>query len=328
MLHRLHAGFAICLITCSFPILARGQVDASETQGSSSIQTPAWSSTHAVHVLGMPDVKAKENGALTITPHHVTFTGKSSSSTIDLPSIVALSAGNERVELWGMKGRLLRMAVPYGGGAAFATFMHHQRDMLTLEFVDRQGRYHGAVFYLPANEAEQALRNIALSPLSHSDEPRAPCSIAGVRPNSILVKQPAVDQTDFPAAYRVLIYEHIIGRLRQVSGTEVDRDGVKDARADCSQYTMRISTTAFKPGSQVERASMGPVGFLVGVTQITLDLEISDAKGTPLVHDQIKATKRGESESMNVVDKLAQQVVSKWAKEERSMQKQASQSTR
>jgi hypothetical protein len=272
----------------------------------------------------MPDVKAKENGTLSITPQHLTFTGKSASSTIDLPSVVALSAGNERVELWGMKGWLMRMAVPYGGGAAFATFMHHQRDMLTVEFVDRQGGYHGSVFFLPGNEAEQALRTITPSPVAPHDVTSAPCSIARVKPDSILVKQPTFGQIDFPVAYRVLVYEHIIERLRQVPGTEVHRDGMIDGRENCSQYTMRLSTTAFKPGSQVKRASMGPAGFFVGVTQITLNLEITDAKGATVIRDQITATQRGESESMNVIDKIAQEVVKKWAKEQKQMQKNAS----
>jgi hypothetical protein len=327
MLLRLHSGFALCLMACSFPFSALGQADNFAAHSPSATQTSGWSSTHAVHILGMPDVKAKENGTLTITPQHLTFTGKSASATIDLPSIVALSAGNERVELWGMKGRLMRMAVPYGGGAAFATFMHHQRDMLTVEFVDSQGGYHGSVFYLPGNEAEQALRNITPLPVAHHDAPSAPCSIASVRPNSIEVEQPTFGQVDFPVAYRVLVYEHIIDRLRQVPGTEVHRDEVTDGREHCSQYTMRLSTTAFKPGSQVKRASMGPMGFFVGVTQITLDLEIKDAKGTTVLRDQIKATQRGESESMNVIDKLAQQVVKKWAKEQKEMQKHASRSS-
>jgi hypothetical protein len=323
MLRPPHTGFALSLIACSFSLTAPAQADPSVTPRSAAVVQPSgWSSTHAVHVLGMPDVKAKENGTLTITPQHLTFTGKSASSTIDLPSIVALSAGNERVELWGVKGRLMRMAVPYGGGAAFATFMHHQRDMFTVEFVDSQGRYHGSVFYLPGNEAEQALRNITPSPVAHPDVPSPPCPIGSIRPNSILVKQPASDPIDLPIAYRVLVYEHIIDRLRQIPrGTEVHRDVLTDGRGDCSQYTMRLSTTAFKPGSQVKRASMGPVGFFVGVTQITLDLEITDAKGNTLIHDQIKASQRGESESMNVIDKMAQQVVKKWAKEQKQMQK-------
>ena len=141
MSRRLHAGFALCLIVFAFSGAPAQALPSVPSHGGFVAGPPEWSSTHAVHLLGMPDVKAKENGTLVITPQQLRFTGKSSSSTIDLPSIVALSAGNERVELWGMKGRLMRMAVPYGGGAAFATFMHHQRDMLTVEFVDNQGAY-------------------------------------------------------------------------------------------------------------------------------------------------------------------------------------------
>ena len=230
MLRLSYAGFVLSLIASSLSLPVPAQVAPSLTQDSAVVQSSGWSSTHAVHVLGMPDVKAKENGTLTITPQQLKFTGRSANSAIDLSSIVALSAGNERVELWGMKGRLMRMAVPYGGGAAFATFMHHQRDMLTVEFVDSLGRYHGAVFYLPGNEAEQALHNITAPVDVRHDVSNAPCSTARVDPNSILVKRPASGQIDFPVAYRVLVYEHIVERLHQVPGTEVDRDGVTDGR--------------------------------------------------------------------------------------------------
>jgi len=57
----------------------------------------------------------------------------------------------------------------------------------------------------------------------------------------------------------------------------------------------------------------------VGVTQITLNLEITDAKGTTVIREQIKASQRGESESMNVIDKIAQQVVKKWARQQRQL---------
>jgi hypothetical protein len=237
-------------MVCSFSLGAQAEarptVPSHDRVAAGSLE---WSSTHAVHVLGMPDIKPKENGTLVITPKLLRFTGKSSSSTIDLPSIVALSAGNERVELWGMRGRLMRMAVPYGGGAAFATFMHHQRDMLTVEFVDSQGAYHGSVFYLPGNEAEQALRIITPSPAAYHHASSPPCGASGGEPHSILVKQLTSDQSDFPVAYRVLVYEHIIDRLRQATGNVVHRDTVTDDRGECSQNTMRLSTTAFNPGS-------------------------------------------------------------------------------
>jgi hypothetical protein len=316
----LHTAFALSLIACGSALAAPVQAAPLDPSDGAAVARPSgWSSTRAIHVLGMTDVKASENGILTITPAHLAFTAKSASSTIDLPSIVSLSAGNESVELWGMKGRLMRMAVPYGGGAAFATFMHHQRDMLTVEFVDSQGGYHGAVFYLPGNEAEQALRSITPSPGTAHHRPGLPCPIASRVPHSITVKQLTPDQSDLPAAYRVLIYEHIIDRLHRAPLSVVHRDEASDGRGDCSQYTMRLSTTAFKPGSQVKRASMGPAGFFVGVTQITLDLEITDARGTTVIRDQIKASQRGESESMNVIDKIAQEVVKKWAREQKQL---------
>jgi hypothetical protein len=225
-----------------------------------------------------------------------------------------------------MKGRLLRMAIPDGGGIALATVMHHRRDMLTVEYVDKQGGYHGSVFYLPANEAEAALHNITPTPIAPHEVAAAACSTLSAKPNSILIKQPTfeqptVAQINIPPAYRVLAYEHIVERLRQLPGAEVRRDAVADGRDDCAQYTMHLSFTAFKPGNQVMRASMGPVGFFVGVTQITLNLEITDNKGATVLHEQVKATQRGESESMNVIDALAKQVVKKWAKQQLAMQK-------
>ena len=321
MLRSLLLRFAVALLATSLPLCGTSQAPPDAAPGPPILQATGWRSAHAIHVFGMPDVKAKESGTLVITAQQLTFVGKSATSMIDLPSIVALSAGNERVELWGVPGRLMRMAVPYGGGAVFATFMHHQRDMLTVEYADSDGGYHGAVFYLPGNESEQALRFIAPSSAAHRNVVSRPCPAAGINPNSILVKQLATAQSNLPAAYRALVYEHVIDRLRQVPGTEVHRDAVEDGLENCSKYTMRLSVTAFKPGSQVERASTGPVGFFVGVTEITMDVEIADAMGATVVHDRIKASQRGESESMNVIDKIAQHAVKTWTKERKQLQK-------
>jgi hypothetical protein len=116
------------------------------------------------------------------------------------------------------------------------------------------------------------------------------------------------------------VIESIVERLRKIPGAEVHRDG----QENCSEYTMQLSMTAFKAGSQIKRASMGPVGLFVATTQMTLDLEVTDTRGTTVLHDQIGATQRGESESMNVIDTVARQVVKKWAREQKRMQKAAS----
>jgi hypothetical protein len=109
-----------------------------------------WSSSQAEHVFGLPGAETKEKGTLLITTTDIVFAGEKNHSAIPLQSIVAVSAGDERVELWGWKGRILRAAIPDGGGLVAATFMHHKVGMLTVEFSDVHGAYHCAVFFLPA----------------------------------------------------------------------------------------------------------------------------------------------------------------------------------
>lgn len=281
------------------------------------------------HAYGLPDTKKNEKGTLTVNSDGQTFTAKSSSSSVQRRSILAVSAGNQRVELWGMKGRLLRMAIPDGGGIAAAGFMHHRVDMLTVEFNDSRGGYHGAIFYLPANEAERALQSFAEMPPVRREAIDSVCQggLGGlVKPGSVLVSAPAWDQIEVPAAYRALVYEHLIDRLQRVEGIgHVYRDGESDAQRDfqagCPQYTVHISIAGFAQGSQVKRAVMGPVGMFVGTTQMTFDATFTDASGRLNSHEQVKATVRGESESTNVADSVAKTLAKRYASAKKGFEK-------
>lgn len=269
-----------------------------------------WSSTRAQHVYGLPGAKAKESGTLRIHGGDLLFAGKTSSSTIGLPSIYAVGAGNERVELWGVKGRILRMAIPNGGGLFAATFMHHRVDMFTVEFGDQDGGYHTAVFYLPANEAQRALQVITASPMAHREPTNIACGGSPVNLSSVRVPLPTWNDADAPAAYRALVYEHLIDRLRQSPG--IDRV-YRDGEPGCPQYTVQLTATGFKAGSQIARASTGPVGMFVGTTQMGFDMRILDARGQEVDHDRIKATVRGESESINVSQSVAKKIAKEFA---------------
>jgi len=122
-----------------------------------------WQSTKAEHAYALPDIKHNKKGTLTLSADALTSTGKSGNTSIPRSSVTAVSAGNQRVELWGMGGRILRMAIPDGGGVAAAAVMHHRVDMLTVEFNDSSSGYHAAVFFLPAKEADRALQNFVLT---------------------------------------------------------------------------------------------------------------------------------------------------------------------
>ncbi len=123
------------------------------------LSVAVWQSTKAEHVYGFPELKPHKKGTLTFSSDSVTFWSKAGTTSIDRNAVTAVSSGNQKVEIWGMKGRLLRMAMPNGSGVAGAMVMHHRVDMLTVEYHDKRGAIHGAVFFLPAHQADQALQS-------------------------------------------------------------------------------------------------------------------------------------------------------------------------
>src|SRR5277367_1491574 len=77
--------------------------------------TVVWQSTKAQHVYGLPDIKRNKKGTLTLSHDALTFTGNSGNASIPRNAVTAVSAGNQRVELFGKAGMLLRMTIPDGG---------------------------------------------------------------------------------------------------------------------------------------------------------------------------------------------------------------------
>jgi hypothetical protein len=273
-----------------------------------------WKSTSAEHVYGFPDLKPNKKGVLTLSADALTFSGKSGNTSIPRNSLTAVSAGNQRVELWGMSGRLLRMTIPDGGGLAAAAVMHHRVDMLTVEFNDGHDGNHAAVFFLPANEAERALQKFALSPPSSPKVSETTCTNDQVEAKSVLVSTPNWDQAEVPAAYRALVYEHMIDRLRRTKEVgHVYREGEAESNSGCPQYFVHISIATFKEGSSVQRAFLGPVGMFVGTTQMKFNVTFTDASGKLNTSQQITATMRGESESTNVADHVARSLAKHYA---------------
>jgi hypothetical protein len=279
-----------------------------------------WNSSHARHVYGLPGAKSKETGTLRITATELIFTGRSSNTTIPLQSVIAAGAGNERVELWGMKGRLLRMAIPDGGGLFAATFMHHRVDMFTVEFTDNRAAYHAAVFFLPANEAARALQAVTTKSASPQEPAGNACDPGWVRLASVRVPVPAWNDVNVPVAYRALVYEHLVEGIRGLNGIDrVYRDGEVLAQGGCPQFTLQLSAEGFKQGNQVVRASTGPVGMFVATTQMVIEVKITNANGKEIFRDQLKATVRGESESTKVAESIAKKVVKQFAASQRGL---------
>ncbi|MEZ2346428.1 hypothetical protein [Terriglobus sp. RCC_193] len=266
----------------------------------------------------MPELKPKAKGSLTVDNHGIAFSAKSGRYDVPWAEIAAVSSANERVELWGTTGRIVRMVIPNGGGLAAATVMHHKVNELTVEFHDIRGAYHGAVFFLPAADAAHVMESSTLAVPSLNDpiamavsapKPSISCQGASGLAGAVLVSPPTWTEADVPAAYRAAVYEHIIDRLKKVQGvTHVYRAGEPDTQPVCPQFTISISVVSFKPGNQVARASMGPIGFFAKTTQLVFDATITDVSGHFNKTEPLKATVRGESESLTIADSVAKRL--------------------
>jgi hypothetical protein len=302
--------------------IAQSTPAAESAPTSIGISIAPWTAQTVQHAYGLPELKPKAKGTMTVDNTAITFTGKSGQYAIPWAEVAAVSSGNERVELWGTTGRIVRMVIPNGGGLAAAAVMHHKVNELTVEFHDTLGAYHGAVFFLPGRDVAHLLESSAQAvpslkdhtSLASVDAPMILCQGATGLAGAVLLSPPTWSQADVPAAYRAAVYEHIIYRLQKVEGVgHVYRAGEPNAQPACPQFTITISIKSYKAGNQVARASMGPVGFFAKTTEMVFDSTITDLSGRMNKTEPLKATVRGESESLTIADSVARRLAKLYA---------------
>ena len=109
-------------------------------------------------VVGFDNIKPNTRGTLTFLPTGLQFTTDKQKGEILTSSISDVFAGQEsRQDVSGMTGKVVKAGIPYGGGRVVSLFSH-KVEVLTVEFADEHGGFHGAIFVL-ANGKATELRN-------------------------------------------------------------------------------------------------------------------------------------------------------------------------
>lgn len=318
---------ALTFVACGFLLTGMTFAQTANSDSTTSL-TPAnpiavhvapWAAENVQHAYGLPEMKSNVQGRLELTNTGLNFHANEREYIIPWADTIAVSHGVERVERWGTKGRLLRMAIPDGGGLAAAGFMHHNITELTVEFRDVRGAYHGAVFLLSEKDATHVLEVYSrdVQPLKTETE-STPTSPVGAcartsGPKSVLVFLPKWNNVDVPAAYRAMVYEHLVDRMQHVKGVvRVIREG--ETATVCPDYSVTTSIMSFRPGNQVMRAMTGPVGLFVGTTQLTFQVTVKNAAGTLNTVQDFKANVRGEGESKNIADGVGKKIAKSYTK--------------
>lgn len=128
------------------PVPARGQAAGTSPAAPSVVQTGVKL------VIGGETVKNNSVGTLSIVGSSLQFAAGKKKVEVEASSIRDISTNEDnRQDITGA-AHFATMAIPYGGGRVLALFSHHV-DVLTVEFKDANGGYHGAVFVLAQGQA-------------------------------------------------------------------------------------------------------------------------------------------------------------------------------
>jgi hypothetical protein len=121
--------------------------------------SPAPLNMHTTHLLGFEDVSNNANGTLSFQGDALQFQkGDKPAVQVKISSVQGVFLGDQSKEIGGLPMTLGKAAVPFGGGRAISLFAHKKYDTITLEYVDKNGGVHGAIFLLQKTQGE-VLRN-------------------------------------------------------------------------------------------------------------------------------------------------------------------------
>ena len=141
------AQVAVSLLLLSAPVVLSGQTNkpkAAETASSvPGVQC----------VIGLEGVKPGSKGTISVQGGALHFDQEKKKTEIGVPAILDIYLGNEsRQDISGLGGTAVKAAIPYGGGRVLSLFSH-KVEVMTLEYTDANGGFHGAIFVLPEGHA-------------------------------------------------------------------------------------------------------------------------------------------------------------------------------
>jgi len=134
-----------------------------------SVTTDTSSSMRATHLLGFQGAKNNAKGMLSIQDNALQFqdSGKPAVQVqVKIASVQGVFLGEQSKQVGGLPMTLGKAATPYGGGRVVSLFAHKNYDTLTLEYVDADGGFHGAIFQLEKGRAE-LFRNALVTSGAH-----------------------------------------------------------------------------------------------------------------------------------------------------------------
>jgi len=116
----------------------------------------------ATHLLGLQNTKSNCNGTLSIQDDALQFQQRDKpGAQIKITSLQRVFLDRENKQVGGLPMKLGKAAAPYGAGRVVSLLAHKQYDILTVDYVDSQGGFHGVIFQLSKGQGELVKHELA-----------------------------------------------------------------------------------------------------------------------------------------------------------------------
>ena len=140
-----------CRSLPAFLVLLIASAAASMAQDASPKNSPL----KATHLLGFTGAKDNATGTLSVDGGALQFQKEGKpAAQVKITSIQDVLLGDQSKQVGGLPMTLGKAAIPFSGGRAVSLFAHKKYDTLTLEYLDSDGGFHGAIFQLNKGQAE------------------------------------------------------------------------------------------------------------------------------------------------------------------------------
>jgi hypothetical protein len=279
-------------------------------KGQSQPQNPAASSSLRVtHILGFEDVRRNAGGGLSIHDDELSFQGHNTPTAhVSIRSIQNVSLGEQDKQVGGVPMMLGKAALPYSGGRVVSLFSHKKYDSLTIEYLDGNGGFHGAIFRLGKGQGE-GFKDTLIAHGAHSSrsEDQAPAQnttqefLAGQK-WSVQVDRVDPGATAVDPCFSDAIYENL---LRQLSKSkrfkDVLRTGDRNANDVSGVLVLKTIVEKYSPGSETRRA----VTTVTGATRLRVHIQLVTRNGRVVLDRTVGGDVRFIGDNLKATSKVA-----------------------
>ena len=147
-------------LACLALLLSVSAASIGQTQSEAQSPVPG-SAIHVTHVLGFEGARHNTTGDLKIQGGEVQFQRDGrSTAQVNISSIQDIFVEDEDKQVGGTAMTLGKTAAPFGGGRVVSLFAHKKYDFLTVEYLDNNGGFHGAIFQLDKGQGQTFKKNL------------------------------------------------------------------------------------------------------------------------------------------------------------------------